>query len=301
MEICPQADCSDRCTFVYDSHSIRIKSEAAERYTEQRRWKGFDLLVSHGSRILTCVKEMLIQDSSIGERLSTSGPRTAREKALSKAFSALPESYPYLLLHDDRRWWEYFSPSPINNEPVRTTITCAEGFGAPNAANCESVILELMPSGSSSVTLDPALGPLIKVSGNCAIGIESTSKQTTTWDTIRRTAETLQATCIENPVSGVIGGFAVSHAMNMGLPSARIPKRQSEPVANGPNVTISMYLQDSFSGPARNTCAWEAVSSHTGDVRQCPATTSPWRPPERRLGDNSTAFEEWQRSNETVI
>jgi len=193
-----------------------------------------------------------------------------------------------------RPWWEIFFLRTVASDPLNTKVTCAASLGKPSTANCASVLAELI--GSGTVTLDPASGPLIHVSGNCAFGIESTSKQTTTWETIRGIADTLLATCISNPISGVAGGFAVSHAIPHGL-----PKRQAEPTAQAPNFTVSMYLQEPFNGPSSKTCAWRVASSHTGDVRQCPAPTDPWRPPERRLGENGTSFAEWHQGNKTTI
>ena len=51
---------------------------------------------------------------------------------------------------------------------------------------------------------------------------------------------------------------------------------------------VAVYLQRAFSGQADQTCAWGVVSSHQGDIRQCPASTGPLRPPERMLGNNIT-------------
>ena len=53
---------------------------------------------------------------------------------------------------------------------------------------------------------------------------------------------------------------------------------------------IAIYLQDTFNGPADGTCAWGVVSSHEGDIRNCPAgRASPSRPPERGLSSNLTS------------
>ena len=62
-----------------------------------------------------------------------------------------------------------------------------------------------------------------------------------------------------------------------------------------------MYLQGPSNGPPSDTCAWKVVSSHTGDVRQCPASIGPWRPPDRRLGENGTSFAQWRDGTETVV
>jgi len=219
----------------------------------------------------------------------------ARQEALRRARITLSHGpIDRVVYHSDGRWWDIFSVRTVDFDPLNTKVTCAASLGKPSTANCESVLFELI--GSGTVALDPASGPLIHVSGNCALGIESTSKQTTTWETIRGIASTLLATCIQNPISGVVGGFAVSHAITHAL-----PKRQAEPASQAPNFTLSMYLQEPFSGLSSETCAWKVASSHTGDVRQCPAPTGPWRPPERRLGENGTSFAEWRQRNETTV
>ena len=59
-------------------------------------------------------------------------------------------------------------------------------------------------------------------------------------------------------------------------------------VAFPPTLEIAVYLQPPFNGPADATCSWAVVSSHQGDVRQCPTHSMPIRPPERILGANAT-------------
>ena len=59
-------------------------------------------------------------------------------------------------------------------------------------------------------------------------------------------------------------------------------------VAFPPTFEIAVYLQPPFDGPADTTCSWGVVSSHQGDVRQCPAHSRPIRPPERTLGAFAT-------------
>ena len=59
-------------------------------------------------------------------------------------------------------------------------------------------------------------------------------------------------------------------------------------VAFPPTFEIAVYLQPPFDGPADTTCSWGVVSSHRGDIRQCPAHSVPTRPPERILGANAT-------------
>lgn len=77
-----------------------------------------------------------------------------------------------------------------------------------------------------------------------------------------------------------MGGFA----RNAPVAGRRKGKRQqAEDFPAG--FTLSVYLQKPFNGLASETCAWDVASSHTGDVRKCPAVTAPWRPPARRLGE----------------
>lgn len=59
-------------------------------------------------------------------------------------------------------------------------------------------------------------------------------------------------------------------------------------VAFPPTFEIAVYLQPPFNGPADTTCSWGVVSSHQGDVRQCPVHSEPIRPPERILSANAT-------------
>ena len=67
------------------------------------------------------------------------------------------------LLHPDHpRWWEFpaVPPTPI---PVNVKYACDATLGSPSMANCEAALYEFIQSGD--VILDPALGPIIKVSG----------------------------------------------------------------------------------------------------------------------------------------
>ena len=60
------------------------------------------------------------------------------------------------------RWWEYHvgPPTPI---PLNVKYACDEALGSPSVANCEAALYEFVQSGE--VTLDPELGPIIKVTG----------------------------------------------------------------------------------------------------------------------------------------
>ena len=143
-------------------------------------------------------------------------------------------------------------------------------------------------------------------SGNCAIAVGANERHQTTWDMLRSVTETLIATCISSPQSGTLGGTAISQTIRarkrMGslvgrqtgkLLSTLYCKRLREylemlQVAFPPTFEIAVYLQPPFNGPADTTCSWGVVASHQGDVRQCPASSAPIRPPERNLGANTT-------------
>ena len=168
------------------------------------------------------------------------------------------------------RWWELLSLSPTGNTSTtppafKTQVTCAPNFGAPNLASCASLLFEAV--GSRPVVLDPAVGTLNRRSGNCAIGIEASSRMSTTWSAIRETIEVLIESCALSPVVGAIGGFAVASAVSRGKPKVgrrRLEERQAQ------SFTVSLYRQDPFQGSPDDTCAWKVVSERVGDVRQCP-------------------------------
>lgn len=108
--------------------------------------------------------------------------------------------------------------------------------------------------------------------------------------------------CISGPMAGKIGGTATSRGLissrrkrqtgthHPSPPRTKIPILTPPPTAPTPPFPfqLSVYLQPPFNGPADTTCPWGVVSSHRGDVWQCPAPTDIWRPPARRLGENSS-------------
>ncbi len=144
--------------------------------------------------------------------------------------------------------------------------------------------------------------------GNCAIAVGANERHSTTWDMLRSVAETLIATCVSNPASGTLGGTAISqttrswrrgHSLGRRQKGERdlspvtahrrlIESQERLQVAFPPTFEVAVYLQPPFNGPADTTCSWGVVSSHQGDVRQCPASSAPIRPPERNLGTNAT-------------
>ena len=179
------------------------------------------------------------------------------------------------------RWWQA-TLGPSTPHPSNVKLTCAASLGSPSNANCEAALFQFMRSGH--VTLGPK-HPLIRTAGTCAIGVSSTTKQTTSWDVLRSVAESLLASCISHPApfSGRMGGFARSTPV-VGRRRGRRQQEDDNEESFPVDFTLSVYLQLPFEGQASETCAWDVASSHTGDVRKCPAMTEPWRPPERRLG-----------------
>jgi len=103
-------------------------------------------------------------------------------------------------------------------------------------------------------------------------------------------------------MAGKIGGTATSRGIASGRGEGRpggtaLQAKSQTTRADTATATtalfpfqLSVYLQPPFNGAADQTCPWGVVTSHQGDVRQCPATTDFWRPPARRLGDSSTVF-----------
>lgn len=179
------------------------------------------------------------------------------------------------------RWWQT-TLGPPTPHPSNVKLTCAASLGSPSNANCEAALFQYMRSGP--VTLGPK-HPVIRTAGTCAIGVSSTTKQTTSWNVLRSVAEALIASCISHPgpFAGRTGGFAHSRP----IVGRRRGRRQQEDdnEENFPaGLVLSIYLQLPFEGQASETCAWDVASSHVGDVRKCPAVMEPWRPPERRLG-----------------
>lgn len=209
------------------------------------------------------------------------------QNSLARVLKGLGANQNSLLDQYHPRWWQYpiEPPTPI---PINVKYACDERLGSPSTANCEAALYEFVQSGD--VILDPASGPIIKVTGNCAIAVGANERHTTTWDMLRSVAETLVATCISSPGSGALGGTAISQTIRSRRRRTYLGRRQTEmlQVAFPPTFEIAVYLQPPFNGPADTTCPWGVVASHQGDVRQCPASSAPVRPPERNLGANRT-------------
>lgn len=212
------------------------------------------------------------------------------QNSLARILKGLESIRDSLIGQDHPRWWQYpvGPPTPI---PVNVKYACNATLGSPSTANCEAALYEFLQSGD--VTLDPASGPIIKISGNCAIAVGANERHSVTWDMLRSVAETLIATCMNSPGSGALGGTAISKTIRTRKRNKYMDKRQTEmlEVAFPPTFEIALYLQPPFNGPADGTCSWEVVASHQGDVRQCPVSYDHIRPPERNLGANATLAE----------
>ena len=242
------------------------------------------------------MQKRLILGYSLRNIISDPYTTLQREANAEPAWNALRGRYwRSLAKSGGRRWWEGFPLAQAISTSIKSNVTCDASFGSPSLANCASILFELI--GSGPVVLDPVAGPLLRKSGNCAIGIESSIHQSTTWGAIRVVVEHLLSTCVRNPVTGAIGGFAISHAARSGKPVRR--SEDSDAQASG--FTVSMFLQEPFNGMPVDTCAWKVVSSRTGDVRQCPVPASIWRPPARRIGQNGTESNGQWGGNETLF
>ena len=75
------------------------------------------------------------------------------------------------------------------------------------------------------------------VSGNCAIAIGNKQKQAVTWDMLRIVAETLLATCVSSPISGALGGTAISQPV-VGKRKRNNYRRQTGKI---PNLNLDNY------------------------------------------------------------
>ena len=196
---------------------------------------------------------------------------------------------------DHARWWQ-FHPGPAQTpEPINVDYACDAKLGNPGIGGCETLLYEFIRDGN--VVLDPSRGPMIHTAGNCAIGISSTVKQVTSWDMLRSVAETLVLTCVASPIAAAAGGTAVTKPVrgrrkrNVFSSSSSFFGRRNTATASLPaSIEISVYLQPPFPGAADQTCPWKVASSHQGDVRQCAATTSRFRPPDRELSSTGTTI-----------
>ena len=193
--------------------------------------------------------------------------------------------------YDHPRWWE-FHLGPLTPEPTNIDYTCDAKLGSPGIGNCEALLFEFVRDGE--VVLDPTAGPVIKTSGNCAIGISSKVKQVMSWDILRNVAQHLIVSCVASPITSAIGGRAVAKPVRgrrKRMSLLPFSRRDTTATTLLSSIEMSVYLQPPFSGAPDDTCPWKVASSHTGDIRQCPATTSPYRPPERELGADATTTE----------
>ena len=90
---------------------------------------------------------------------------------LARILNGLDRNLDSLTGRDHPRWWQYpvGPPTPI---PINVKYACEETLGSPSTANCEAALYEFLQSGD--VILDPASGPIIKISGESSdIGFSS--------------------------------------------------------------------------------------------------------------------------------
>ena len=64
------------------------------------------------------------------------------------------------------RWWVY-PIEPLTPVPNNVIYGCDASLGSPSLANCEAALYQFVQSGD--VSLDPASGPVIKISGTCPV------------------------------------------------------------------------------------------------------------------------------------
>ena len=223
-----------------------------------------------------------------------SSQKHATKDAIARASNALDHRFvSSLMTYDHPRWWQY-QLGPQTPEPINVEYECDAKLGKPGIGGCETLLYEFIRDGN--VVLDPSTGPIIKTAGNCAIGISSKARQVTSWDMIRSVAETLILSCVASPIAAAAGGTAVTKPIrgrrkrNSFSSSFPFVKRDTAMASLPPAIEISVYLQPPFPGAADQTCPWKVASSHKGDVRQCPATSPPFRPPERELASNGTVI-----------
>ena len=84
------------------------------------------------------------------------------QNSLARILDGLESNQVSLRGRDHSRWWQYpiGPPTPI---PVNVKYACEATLGSPSTANCEAALFEFLQSGE--VILDPASGPIIKISG----------------------------------------------------------------------------------------------------------------------------------------
>lgn len=84
------------------------------------------------------------------------------QNRLARILTGLETNQKFLRSRDHPRWFQYpiEPPTPV---PINVKYACDEKLGSPSTANCEAALYEFVQSGD--VTLDPASGPIIKVTG----------------------------------------------------------------------------------------------------------------------------------------
>lgn len=211
------------------------------------------------------------------------------------------------------------SPTPV---PTNVKYQCEATLGSPSTANCEAVLYEFLRDGE--IVLDPTR-PIIKRSGMQTARLPPPSPlhqiripdhRLIDFQEIAQSALVPRTDRAQHGTSSAASPKSSScNASADPWPgkSAAQPPAGASPLDGGKDrlvcsrprtnhtradtatattalfpFQLSVYLQPPFNGAADQTCPWGVVSSHQGDVRQCPATTDFWRPPARRLG--STVF-----------
>ena len=168
---------------------------------------------------------------------------------------------------------------------------CDAKLGTPGIGDCENLLYQFVRRGKA--VLDPKDGPIIKTSGDCAIGILSKERHILSWDLLRNVAEKLILTCVASPIAAAAGGTAIAKPIRgrrkrqSPYPLLAFSRRDTTTASLPSSVEMFVYRQPPFPGETDQTCPWKVASTHEGDVKQCPAV-SPFRPPERMLAANET-------------
>lgn len=84
------------------------------------------------------------------------------QNSLARVLKGIGMNQGSLIGRNHPRWWQY-SIDPPTPVPVNVKYSCDETLGSPSTGNCEAALYEFVQSGD--VTLDPALGPVIKLAG----------------------------------------------------------------------------------------------------------------------------------------
>ncbi len=99
------------------------------------------------------------------------------------------------------------SPAQVNSNVANLKATCDAMLGSPSLANCVAAAGEF--ERTSPVVFNPDDGPLIRITGDCAIAVGFQGKTTVSWNIIKTVVDSLLEQCLGSPVTPRIGGIAI--------------------------------------------------------------------------------------------